>query len=115
MTLTYRNRKGRLVRVPTVSATRAKNEFGKIVDEVESKGAIAIERYNKERAVLLSIDEFQALAVGRDAPAESLDARLTRLFALLAAPESRAAMDKAFRADSEELGAAAVRAARSRG
>lgn len=111
MKLTYRNRMGRLVRVPSVSATRAKNEFGRIVDEAESKGAIAIGRYNKQRVVLLSIDEFQALVREREAPAKSLDARLDELFALLASPESRAAMDQAFRAEPEELGAAAVRAA----
>ena len=114
MKLTYRNRTGRLVRVPSVSATRAKNEFGKIVDEVESKGAIVIERYDKNRVVLLSIDEFQALAREREAPAKSLDARLDELFALLATPESGAAMDVAFRAEPEELGAAAVRASRRR-
>ena len=112
MKRTYRNRMGRLVRVPTISATRAKSEFGRLVDEVASKGAIAIERYHKDRAVLLSIDEFEALVREREAPARTLDARLDELFALLGKPESAAAMDSAFRADAEALGAAAVRAAR---
>jgi PHD/YefM family antitoxin component YafN of YafNO toxin-antitoxin module len=98
--------------VPTISATRAKSEFGRLVDEVEGKGAIAIERYHKDRAVLLSVEEFEALVREREAPSRVLEARLDELFARLAEPDSAATMDRAFRAETEDLGEAAVRAAR---
>jgi prevent-host-death family protein len=103
---------GRVAQVPTVSATRAKNEFGRVVEEVERTGAVAIERYGKERVVILSIEEFEALTREREAPATLLEARLDELFARLAEPGSAAAMDRAFRAEGDELGRAAVHAAR---
>ena len=59
--LTYRNRDGELVDVPTVAATRFKNEFGSIFQQASVEGAVAITKHNTPRAVLLSYAEFQAL------------------------------------------------------
>ena len=59
--LTYRNRDGELVDVPTVAATQFKNEFGAIFERAALGGAVAITKHNTPKAVLLSYAEFEAL------------------------------------------------------
>lgn len=47
--LTYRNSDGELVDVPTVAATRFKNEFGAIFEQATVRGAVAITKHNTPR------------------------------------------------------------------
>ena len=60
-TLSFRNLDGELVDVPTVAATRFKNEFGAIFEQAALGGAVAITKHNTPKAVLLSYAEFEAL------------------------------------------------------
>ncbi|UHJ56469.1 type II toxin-antitoxin system Phd/YefM family antitoxin [Mycolicibacterium fortuitum] len=60
-TLTFRNRAGELVDVPTVAATQFKNEFAAIVEQAALGGAVAITKHNAPKAVLVSYAEFEAL------------------------------------------------------
>jgi antitoxin Phd len=110
-TLTYKNRRGELVDVPAVAATKVKNEFGSILEQAAVKGAIAITRHDKTRAVILSYDEFQSLTQARarslDGGTEEFDELLKRM----QAPGSRKSMKSAFNASPKEIGRAAVRAA----
>lgn len=39
----------------------AKNEFGRVLDLAEKNGAVVITKHDAPRAVLLSIDEYNAL------------------------------------------------------
>jgi antitoxin Phd len=111
-TLTFRNRDGELVDVPTVAATRFKNEFGAIFEQAALSGAVAITKHNTPKAVLLSYAEFEALT---KASAPALDELTQRFDALLEGMQthaSKAAMASAFEATPERLGQAAVAAAR---
>jgi prevent-host-death family protein len=111
-TLTYRNRDGELVDVPTVAATRFKNEFGSIFEQAAVGGAVAITKHNTPRAVLLSYAEFEALTRAAAPALDELTAEFDALLERMQTPESKAAMASAFDATPEELGRAAVKAAR---
>ena len=52
-TLTYRNRRGELVDIQAVPATRFKTEFGVILEDVAVYGAVTITRHDAPKAVLL--------------------------------------------------------------
>ena len=78
-TLTFRNRDGELVDVPTVAATRFKNEFGAIFEQAALGGAVAITKHNTPKAVLLSYAEFEALTSAGAPALDELSARFDEL------------------------------------
>ena len=47
--LTFRNSHGNLVDIPTVAATKVKNEFGAILEKAAHGGAVAITRRARGR------------------------------------------------------------------
>ena len=110
--LTYRNRAGELVDVPTVAASRFKNEFGAIFEQASVDGAIAITKHNTPKAVLLSYAEFEALIKASVPTLDDLSERFDDLLQRMQTPKAKAAMALAFDATPEELGRAAVKAAR---
>ena len=109
--LTFRNRRGDLVEVPSVPATQLKNELGALLDRATRGGAVAITRHDKPRAVLISFEEFAALARLRSPDLAELDAEFDNLLARMQTPASRAGMAAAFDAGPVALGRAAVAAA----
>jgi prevent-host-death family protein len=109
--LTFRNREGDLVDVPTVAATRFKNEFGTIFEQAAVNGAIAITKHNTPRAVLLSIAEFEALTRASEPALDELTERFDDLLLRMQTPKAKAAMADAFGASPQRLGRAAVKAA----
>lgn len=111
-TLSFRNRDGELVDVPTVAATRFKNEFGAIFEQATLTGAVAITKHNTPKAVLLSYAEFQALTRSSSPVLDELDGEFDALLATMQTPASKSAVAAAFDASPEELGRAAVKAAR---
>jgi antitoxin Phd len=113
-TLTFRNRDGELVDVPTVAATRFKNEFGTIFEQAALGGAVAITKHNTPKAVLLSYAEFEALTKATTPALDDLSEQFDDLLAGLQTPHSRSALASAFDATPEELGRAAVKAARAK-
>ena len=113
-TLTFRNRDGELVDVPTVAATRFKNEFGSIFEQASLGGAVAITKHNTPKAVLLSYAEFEALTRSAAPALDQLTAEFDQLLERMQTPESKKAMTSAFDATPEQLGRAAVKAARAK-
>ena len=113
-TLTFRNRLGELVDVPSVASTRLKNEFGAVLEEA-SRGAVAITRHDAPKAVLVSYEEFQALVNTRAQSLSDLDAEFDALLARMQTPKAKKGVEAAFRASPAELGRAssASRSARS--
>jgi prevent-host-death family protein len=104
---TLRNRR-------TFTATDAKNEFGQVLETALRDGAVVITKHDAPKAVLLSLDEFNALAGGQrrlDALTGEFDALLDKL----QTAGARRGMKAAFDASPGELGRAAVAAARKRG
>lgn len=111
-TLTFRNRAGELVDVPTVAATRFKNEFAAIVEQAALGGAVAITKHNAPKAVLISYAEFEALTHANTPALDELTDEFDDLLARMQRPEAKAAVAAAFDATPEQLGAAAQSTAR---
>ncbi|MUL81178.1 MULTISPECIES: type II toxin-antitoxin system Phd/YefM family antitoxin [unclassified Mycolicibacterium] len=106
-TLTFRNRAGELVDVPTVAATRFKNEFAAIVEQAALGGAVTITKHNAPKAVLVSYAEFEALTRGNAPALDELTDEFDDLLNRMQTPEAKAAATSAFNATPEQLGAAA--------
>ena len=113
MTLTFRNSRGELMDVPVVAATKAKNEFGAVLDQAVATGAVAITRHDAPKAVLMSYAEFSSLVNARTSNLDDLSAEFDALLARMQTPGARKGVDAAFRASPAELGRAAVAAAAS--
>jgi antitoxin Phd len=112
-TVLFRNRDGNLVDVPTVTASRLKNEFGAVFEEAALSGAVVITKHNTPRAVLVSYTEFEALTASTTPALDDLSERFDTLLASMQTPDAKAGVAAAFNATPDELGAAAVKAARS--
>ena len=111
-TLTFRNRDGELIDVPTVAATRFKNEFGSMFEQAALGGAVAITKHNTPKAVLLSYAEFEALTKASTPALDDLSEKFDQLLESMQTPQARSAMASAFDATPEQLGRAAVKAAK---
>lgn len=109
--LTFRNAHGELIDVPTVPASRFKNEFGAIFEKAALGGAVAITRHDTPKAVLISYAEFQALMKARASALEDLGAQFDALLEGMQTARARKGMAAAFDASPARLGQAAVRAA----
>ena len=109
----FRNRRGE----PALSftATDAKKQFGRVLDMVLRGGAVIITKHDAPRAIMLSMDEFNALAKATERTLDTLSADFDAMLARMQTPRARAQMKAAFRASPKELGKAAVAAARKRG
>ncbi len=93
-------------------ATRFKNEFGAIFEQAALGGAVAITKHNTPKAVLLSYAEFEALTQASSPVLDELDDEFDALLAGMQTAETRAGLAAAFDASPDELGRAAVKAAR---
>lgn len=111
---TFRRRSGELVEIPEVTATEAKNAFGRVLERVAGVGAVTITRHDKPKAVLLEYEEFEALRRERSENLEELSSRFDDLVQGMQTPRARRGMKAAFEASPEELGRAAVEEARKR-
>ena len=115
MSTTYRppsTASARVRELPTVSATDLKNSTADVIEQVASKRAMAITRHDKPRAVLVSIEEYEALTGKEPEYLLGLMEKYRGMVDRMQGPEQRAAAERAFNATPEELGAAAVAAAR---
>jgi antitoxin Phd len=103
------------VEAATISATDAKNEFGRILEKVIRGGTVVITKHDAPKAVLISVEQFNALSrVHRD-KLDTLTGEFDALLARMQTPAARAGMKAAFNASPKQLGRAAVAAARKRG
>jgi antitoxin Phd len=90
-TLTMRNHRGQSVEVESISATEAKNSFGRLLEHTIAGGMVAITRHREPRAVLLSIDEYQALTARVEDPIDRLRGEFDSLVARMQTPAAKAA------------------------
>ena len=98
-----------------MSATHAKNEFGRVLEMVMQGGLVVITKHDAPKAVMLSIDEFNALAHGATRQLDTLKDEFDAFYARMQTPEARRAMKAAFDATPQQLGKAALAAAGKRG
>ena len=113
-TLTFKNSRGEFVDVPTVAATRVKNEFGQILEQATHTGAVAITRHDTTKAVLLSLAEFESLVGARSRPLDALTDEFDEMLTGMQTQKSRKGMKAAFNASPAQLGRAAVKGARKK-
>jgi antitoxin Phd len=111
----FRNRRGERVNASSFTATEAKNEFGRVLEMVIQGGVVVITKHDAPKAVLVSMEEFSALARATESKLETLSSEFDALLARMQTPKARAGMKAAFDASPEQLGRAAVAAARKRG
>lgn len=110
--LTFRNSHGQLMDISTVAATKVKNEFGAILEKTMQSGAVAITRHDRPKAVLLSFAEFESLVKERSRSLNDLNAEFDELLTRMQTPQARKGVEAAFNASPDELGSAAVTAAK---
>ena len=96
------------------TATEAKNEFGRLLEQAIHGTTVLITKHDSPRAVLISIDHFQALQEAPHSKLNSLTEQFDTLLERMQSPKARRGMAAAFRADTKQLGKAAVTAARKR-
>jgi prevent-host-death family protein len=105
----------RPVEPESFTATRAKNEFGLILEKVFQGERVLITKHDTPKAIVISMDDFNTLSRSAEAKLDSLTEEFDAMFARMQSGKSRAAMEAAFSASPEEVGKAAVVAARKRG
>ena len=110
--LRYRNARGEIVTAESIPAEELKNAPGSVLDQAASGRAVVVTRRSTPRAVILSIEDFQALARDRSPGLGELEGRFDDLVASMQTKQSRAGAAALFRATPEELGRSAVAAAR---
>ena len=105
----------RVAEMPTISATELKNATADVFEQVAARRAVAITRHEKPRAVLLSVEQYEALT-GQQNPdwLEKLHEEYRGMLDRMQGPEQRAAAEKLFKATPEELGEAALWAAQQK-
>lgn len=94
-----------------VTASAAKNGFGRILDRVAKEGRVAITKHDEPCAVLISIDEYRALVGAEAAALNTLSDEFDALFARMQKPGAAASMQYAFALPPAALGRAAVKQA----
>ena len=114
-TIAYRNRRGETVTPASVSATVAKQEFGGVLEAVLHAGAVIITKHDGPKAVLISLEDFEALAGAAEARLDTLSTEFDGLLDRMQTVRARTGMKAAFAATPKQLGKAAVAVVRKRG
>lgn len=104
----------RVQELPTITATELKNATADVFEQVAAKQVIAITRHEKPRAILLSVEQYEALTGHRPEWLEKLHEEYRGMLERMQGPEQRAGAEKLFRATPEELGQAALWAAQQK-
>jgi prevent-host-death family protein len=98
----------------SVTASEAKGSFGALLDRVVTRGAIAITKHDQIRAVILPVEQYEALLAQRKNPLSELEGEFESLVAKMQTPRAQAAGRALFDATPERLGRVAVARARRR-
>lgn len=110
--LRYRNARGEVVTVESIAAEELKNAPGTVLDKAAAGRAVVITRRSAPRAVILSVEDFQALARDRSPGLGDLEGRFDQLVASMQTKESKGGVAALFQASPGDLGRAAVAAVR---
>jgi antitoxin Phd len=112
---TFRNNRGDTVEPASVTASEAKSEFGRVLDMAIQGRAVVITKHDTPRAVLISVENFNALSGAAEPRLDALDREFDALLARMQTPKARRGMKAAFAASAKQLGKAAAAATRPRG
>ncbi|MHB8719399.1 MAG: type II toxin-antitoxin system prevent-host-death family antitoxin [Candidatus Dormibacteria bacterium] len=97
-----------------IAAADAKNQFGQVLETASAGETVAITRYGEVKAVMVSVDEYEALTGDPRSRLNLLTEQFDNMLAAMQTPEARQGMRAAFEASPREMGRAAVAAARRR-
>ena len=97
--------------VVRMTSTEAQNGFGRMLDVVAKGSTVLITRHNATQAVLMSVEQYEALTRPETPSLDALTAEFDQMLARMQEPGSEEAMLKAFRASPEELGRLALASA----
>ena len=97
------------------TATEAKNEFGRLLERAIQGETVVITKHDAPKAVLISLEQFNALQNAPELKLNTLSGEFDALLARMQGPKPRAAMKAAFSSSPEQLGKAAVSATRKHG
>lgn len=111
----FRNSRGETLEPSSVSASEAKSEFGRVLDMAIQGGAVVITKHDAPKAVLISVENFNALSGAAETKLDTLSQEFDALLARMQTSTARRGMKAAFAASGKRLGKAAVAAMRSRG
>ncbi len=103
------------IEAESVTATEAKNEFGKILETVIRGGRIFITKHDARKAVLMSVGDFETLSVSGAIELNTLSNEFDAVLAKMQTRGARSKMRAAFGASPKQLGQAAVEIANRRG
>ena len=106
-----RNARGELIEATEVSASDAKNNFGRILDRVAKDGGVTITRRREPFAVMIPVETYARLVGTEAGVLNTLSAEFDALLERMQTPGAAEAMQRAFDMTPEELGLAAVQAA----
>lgn len=95
-----------------MTSTEAKNEFGRVLDAVARNHTVVISRRNANRAVVISVEQYEALTGTTESALDALTAEFDALLERMQKPAAIEGMLAAFRSSPDALGRAAVAAAR---
>ena len=97
------------------TATEAKHEFGRVLEQAILGTTVVITKHDSPRAVLISMDQFEALHEAPHLKLNTLSDEFDALLDRMQTPQARRGMSAAFNASPKQLGKAAVASARKRG
>src|SRR5215831_17005485 len=80
----------------SVTASQAKSEFGRVLDMAVQGGAVVITKHEAPKAVLLSVENFNALSRANETRLATLSSEFDALLARMQTPKARAGMKRAF-------------------
>lgn len=98
-----------------MTASEAKSEFGRVLDMAIQGDAVVITKHDAPKAVLISVENFNALSGVTEASLDTLNREFDALLSRMQTVTARRGMKTAFAASGKQLGQAAVAAARRRG
>lgn len=96
------------------TATQAKNEFGHILEKAIQGTTVVITKHDAPKAVLMSMDQFNALKHAPELKLKTLGGEFDMLLARMQSAKARTGMKVAFHATPQQMGKAAIAAARKR-
>jgi antitoxin Phd len=112
---TFRNSRGETLEPASVTASEAKSGFGQVLDMAMQRGAVVITKHDVPKAVVLSVENFNALSRATETRLDTLSLEFDALLAKLQTLRARSGMKTAFAASARQLGKAAVASARTGG
>src|SRR5258706_12880493 len=98
----------------SISATDAKNEFGRILEKVIQGGTVVITKHHEPKAVLMSINDFNEIPRASRVKRDTLSAEFDPLLARMQTPAARPGLRAPLKGLPDQIGKAAVVAARRR-